>query len=402
MFSTFTWLDYSEHERRKMLDVVKLFNERDTRDELGIGSVRDALADLFFPGTSTIQTRARYFFFVPWIYLDLEKKRTDAGKIADRARKQETTLISALLNAGEIAGVIGSQAQDKLQRLPSNIYWQGLGILGLRLFSGSQDQYHRSLYGYYAHLLQISRQRTEESSDFRGNTNWHPGIPLAPKNFPNDITLALTREEAEYLHERIQTHARDTLMSFWVSSRTPPPQSAFPWEIADMQYPDHLREKLVHAQNFSESIHGAALLYNLLLAEQTPRTDWVDNYRNKIDEWVALITSRMSAFSQWDKEQFWNIVRDINPRVPRVTRLFVDQWLELALDPTRLPKIADDASARDLIRTRERFLKRGQARLENRRALDLWNGAAGTGRLDFRWGIAQRHLQDIHDGLQTR
>jgi hypothetical protein len=38
--SAFVWLDYSERERRKMLDVVDLFREHDTRDELGIGSVR--------------------------------------------------------------------------------------------------------------------------------------------------------------------------------------------------------------------------------------------------------------------------------------------------------------------------------------------------------------------------
>ncbi len=61
--SSFTWLDYSEHERRQMLDVIHLFDEKTTRDELGIGVVRDAFADMFFPGTSTIQTRARYFLF---------------------------------------------------------------------------------------------------------------------------------------------------------------------------------------------------------------------------------------------------------------------------------------------------------------------------------------------------
>jgi hypothetical protein len=61
MVSQFAWLDFSEHERRKALDVIDLFRERDTRDELGIGTVRDALSDVLFPGTSTIQTRARYF-----------------------------------------------------------------------------------------------------------------------------------------------------------------------------------------------------------------------------------------------------------------------------------------------------------------------------------------------------
>lgn len=67
MPSTFTWLDYSEHEHRKMLDVIDLFRERDTRDELGISSIHDA----FFPGTSTIQTRACYFLFIPWLYLEI-------------------------------------------------------------------------------------------------------------------------------------------------------------------------------------------------------------------------------------------------------------------------------------------------------------------------------------------
>jgi hypothetical protein len=36
----------SERERRKMLDVVDLFRQHDTRDELGVGSVHDAFADI--------------------------------------------------------------------------------------------------------------------------------------------------------------------------------------------------------------------------------------------------------------------------------------------------------------------------------------------------------------------
>ncbi|MBD2450079.1 hypothetical protein H6G76_23540 [Nostoc sp. FACHB-152] len=45
MASSFSWLDYSEQDKRKMLDVISLFNEKTTRDELGVGSVRDALAE---------------------------------------------------------------------------------------------------------------------------------------------------------------------------------------------------------------------------------------------------------------------------------------------------------------------------------------------------------------------
>ena len=57
--STLSWLDSSEHERRAVLELVSALNEPGTLDELGIGSIRDTIADALFPGTSTIQTRAR-------------------------------------------------------------------------------------------------------------------------------------------------------------------------------------------------------------------------------------------------------------------------------------------------------------------------------------------------------
>ena len=59
-----------------MLQVVDLFREKGTVDELGLGAIRDAFSDQFFPGTSTLQSRTRYWLFVPWLYQRLEKERT--------------------------------------------------------------------------------------------------------------------------------------------------------------------------------------------------------------------------------------------------------------------------------------------------------------------------------------
>ena len=53
--SFFSWLAYSDHERRKALDVINAFGEQDTRDELGLGTIRDTIAEILFPGTNTIQ-----------------------------------------------------------------------------------------------------------------------------------------------------------------------------------------------------------------------------------------------------------------------------------------------------------------------------------------------------------
>ena len=55
------WIDFSKSERNKVLNVLDMLSEAGTLDELGIAPIRDGFANRFFPGTSTIQTRAKYF-----------------------------------------------------------------------------------------------------------------------------------------------------------------------------------------------------------------------------------------------------------------------------------------------------------------------------------------------------
>ena len=52
------WVDFSKADREKVLDVMNLLQEQGAVDEIGIGLIRDAFANYFFPGTSTVQTRA--------------------------------------------------------------------------------------------------------------------------------------------------------------------------------------------------------------------------------------------------------------------------------------------------------------------------------------------------------
>jgi hypothetical protein len=66
MPSTLAWLDHSEVQRRRMMEVIGLFREKGTVDDLGLGSIRDTFSELLFPGTSTLHTRAKYLLFVPW------------------------------------------------------------------------------------------------------------------------------------------------------------------------------------------------------------------------------------------------------------------------------------------------------------------------------------------------
>jgi hypothetical protein len=103
MTSMFAWLDCSERERRTMLGVIDLFREKGTVDELGLGIVRDAFADEFLPGTSTLHSRARYWLFVPWIYRRLESERTPSGRADTPARQLQADLVRTLVAGDERA-----------------------------------------------------------------------------------------------------------------------------------------------------------------------------------------------------------------------------------------------------------------------------------------------------------
>jgi len=85
MSSVLAWIDHDSKARERTLRILSLFQEKEkeSRDELGLGSVRDSFADQLFPGTSTIQTRLRYMLFVPWIYHSLEEKRLPVESFAN-------------------------------------------------------------------------------------------------------------------------------------------------------------------------------------------------------------------------------------------------------------------------------------------------------------------------------
>lgn len=395
MGSALAWLDYSEYERRKALDVISLFRERETVDQLGVGSVRDALAERFFPGTSTIQTRARYFLFVPWIYRDLERLRTSSDRIAHQARQREIDLIEALERGGESEGIIGTESGAGLKQLPSSIYWSGLAVWGIRRFPGSQSQYHRSLDRYYETLRPSLRTDDGEPALGGERTKWHSNLPEQPADFLESTTHSLQNHEAEYLRERIVTSAPGTLMAH-LADHGDIGDAELPWNDPAVDSSPQKAE-VDHARNFSEAIYGASLLYNLMLARASENQSWIDNYAERFGEWAAALGSASARFAAWDRPGFWDLVLQANPRVPARTRLFVDAWLDLlnACDPASL---ADHSRAKTLIRDREEALKGPRAKLHNPHALQTWTGASGTRQLDFRWRIARRLLVDIAGG----
>jgi hypothetical protein len=396
--SLIAWLDASTEEQRRMRDVIRLFADRESRDELGLGQLRDGISDALFPGTSTLLTRARYLLFVPWVY-QLAARSSDPVAKADRLERE---LIEPLKRSDDNAGLLGTQAGVTLKTLPSSVYW--------------------SMLRHYGILRDASLSRADALS-FRGGgipsdaeadparpaTAWSATMPPPPEGFPQvvDGGFRLQPDEAAWLRDRILDTAPGSYLAH-LTQHSPDPNSPSPWaDPASASTGTEVRLLLDHARAFSAVVHGAQLLYNLMIAEEYEQRPLqrVDNpvarYRDELDEWASRLPVAVDLHAWRFEELVTHIEVDRGSPIHPSTRRFVTEWLGM-LRASMPATLAGNERARHLIRTREKHNKGAQTRLGNPRRLATWGGGSGAGALVFRWPTVRTILIDIHDGLARR
>jgi hypothetical protein len=192
------------------------------------------------------------------------------------------------------------------------------------------------------------------------------------------------------------------LLAFLVDRGLEANEAEFPWEHPHLgDLPEHNQRELDHARNFSVAIHGAPLLYNLMLGELTQNGDLVEEYRAALADWLLDLESILPRLHKWNNKEFWALVRGQNPRISVSTELFVTRWLDFALGRASVA-IADNAAARALITDRELAMKRNLSRISNPRAREMWGGAAGARQLTYRWSpIVRNIVRDIKEGVES-
>ncbi len=396
MTSSLAWLDHDASARERTKRILALFQESGTQDQLGLGGIRDSFADLLFPGTSTIQTRLRYFLFIPWIYTRLEQDEVPARRFGAVARERELSLVEPLLSKRE-DGVFGRTAGKDLKRLPSEVYWGGLGSWGIRRFAASRDQYHRAVDDIYRRRKASRGSARERVDEDDGVITWHRELPAPPESFPEDATLQVTFPEAEFLRDRIVAEHPASLLA-WLALRDGSTAVPYVWEhpLEDEMLPQH-RRILRHGRLFSEAMHGAPLLYNLMLSELAANEEMADENRSLYAEWTESLN--VPDLMGWNLDELFAIARGQGGHTITVpTEDFVRRWVALVREgPERIP---DSRDARELIRRREMLLKGARSLFRNRRALEeRYNGGLGLGRHNFRWPDVQVLLNDLHAGL---
>lgn len=388
------WIDISKEQRNKVLSVLRLLAEPGALDELGIGTIRDAFSDIFFPGTSTIQTRAKYLFIIPYIMLELEReKNLKPYEFLNLLSEKELQLIDILAKDEEL-GVIGADARNSLKRKPSSIYWNALRVYGFFAHENlTLTEYARVICSVKKSQQKIkylgnNRRNEEEAGDDQDSTGrvlnlWR--VPVPPPNWRDDLTINLTREEALYLKQKILTMAKtkDSLLAL-VLRENRVDFSAYEkfTDIDDLLslMPESLRTDYLLAKDFAEFIYGAQIRYNVVFTKG--KSEYVDE--------------------EWQKWQ-----ANIPPL--NLDRLFVRLSIksrslrDFLRTFQSLVQVNDTEKIDTLIIAREKQLKGpSRSKLINQNLYQYSGRLVNMARLNYRFHITQRIVTDIFEGLGER
>jgi hypothetical protein len=347
-----------------------------------------------FLGISVIHTRARYFLIIPWVFQKAAERGRSGAPLLAWSTRNERLLIGKLRAGGDEDGLIGRDAGVKVKTLPSTIYWSALQRYGILRVTASIEQVAAAAGRRPA----IEDTITEQVD--RSDQMWDPYLPPAPQGFPGleSIDFVLTDEESDWLRARIESTCDGSLLQWMITERVTPGLSAGPWaEPWSADLPAELRRVVHHAEMFSLIMHGAAILYNRLLAERcvaigVGQGDAVlVDYVTRLQNWQAEVERRAGELMAWDVADFWAFVALAQPGRTVLARRFIDAWIQLVRAGA-----TESQAAASLVAAREKEQKRGQARLVNDRLLRQWGGSSGTDRLAFRWGQVRRMLADLN------
>ena len=274
------WIDFSKKDRDKVLNVIHLLDEPGAVDELGIGSIRDAFSDYFFPGTSTVQTRAKYFLIVPYVLLEAGRGQygSDLNTVLRKINNEERNCRDILIKTSN-DGIIGSLVPKSwVLRTPSNIYWNGIKRLGIFKEDLSVKEYiHQSIiqrnlkkareYGNREKDAEENERDDIDAGDITSIQFWNLGDTYH-SNWRKNLTIELLPEEAAFLKSQIITNQRKSLFAFILKNNISLERygsfGAFSEEIKDSVEPE-MRYMIDLANDFNNLVSIITTRYNLIV-----------------------------------------------------------------------------------------------------------------------------------------
>lgn len=393
------WVDFSREDREKVLDVMNLLQEQGAVDEIGIGLVRDAFANLFFPGTSTVQTVAKYFLIVPYVLKEATEGRygNDLNKILRRIDQEEKECGKLLMkNCPGEDGIIGRRVLPKnwVARKPSNIYWNGIRTYGIC----TQDLTIPELLKASI-ILQAQKKSTalgnkgdditdSERDDADAGRDMTTQLFSVPDDYyadwRNNLSIHLTATEAAFLRKMIETSVSTSLLGYLLRNSigvTKYDSFEAIYEDLGAAVPAELARAMKLACDFNRLVYTARVRYNYILS--------AGQNEDAVAEW-AYIEEYMQHMMSVDVDDVLQTLHITNFRLRRFLTSFKVALLAGDLDAA--DKALIDREVEIKTRSRAKLCKRDDY------ANDTWIGGRY---LDYRFSSAKRIITDIYRGEEA-
>lgn len=385
------WIDFSKNERNKVLNVLDLLGETGVLDELGIATIRDGFSDLLFPGTSTIQTRAKYFLIVPYILKDLElNEEVRPAKLMKDFDSMEENCARILYDKHpQELGIIGRNAilqNSWVKRPPSNIYLAGFRKYGIFNFK-SVAHYIKFISSQKQDKINAlnSVNIKEKSEGVGDDINFEQfshllNAPTYKKHWLDDLEINLTYDEGQFLKNQIISNCGDSMLAFILKNNMLDVlelDSIMDLKSIIFKFPEQIQKDYDIAIKFSEFVYVLRILYNLVVS---------DNENQEAIKRFNLIKNNLSDISDIDFKQ---IMLRLNVRNNKLK-----QFLEISRQLMANGEIED---LKEHIKRREIQLKgTNRSRLCHPGEFDTQFWFAG-GMLDYRFGNVKVILRDIFE-----
>lgn len=385
------WIDFSKADRDKVLNVIHLLDESGAVDELGLGTVRDAFADYFFPGTSTVQTRAKYFLIVPYVLMEAEtgKYGNNLNTILNRIKEEERECRNIMMKSTTSDGVIGRSLDEDswVLRAPSNIYWNGIKQFKIFKEDLSVKKYIDLIinqkvrkkakeYGNREIDAEENEKDDIDAGDITSFQFWN--CDTYRPNWRDNLTIELLPEEAKFLKSQIIHNQNSSLLAFILKSHNISLNKydsfkALTEGIKDSVKDPNMREMMDLANDF-----------NNLVSIITTRYNWIvfDGQNDRVNEKWEHLKNDLKRLSTVNLDEIFNRfpIRNLNEFL---------QYIKSAIQNDDIDKVDH------LIKEREEKIK-GKKRAKTSRASEYkeedW---IGIDIFDYRYTPAKRIIQDI-------
>jgi hypothetical protein len=403
------WIDFSKAHKDRVATILDLLKPDGMVDELGIGIIRDAFANEMFPGISTIQTKAKYFFLTPYILWDYcgaspSKRKGQSIKKYLEQKENETMWRLIDLYSGQLGeGVIGitKKRPETLMRKPSAIYWNGMSFykfiitdLSIEPFLVSKNRYS------LASLLADSSEgddspRDDSDAEYQNVFN----LRVKPENgwFEKleENKLELTHDEADFFKSRIIENAGNRLIAELIQNKdllvlysSSKSFEEFAKDCQKFPISDKLKNILALAHNFSEVMYGAHILYNKLIQNKFFSNNCYDY---DWTQWLSVINETLINPQNLTEQTVFSYALHAKAH----TQAFVSEWLNRIKSGNY-----NIENLENLVIEQESWNKRYKARLNKNDVQDVKEETwIGFKKLDYRFFQAKRILTDIRNGL---